>query len=51
MSYVADGLWPDYNDGSWPSCCSGPAFDEVEVFYYYDADEYFLSIPLFILSV
>ncbi|KAL4591132.1 hypothetical protein LXL04_004082 [Taraxacum kok-saghyz] len=20
-----DGLWPDYNDVSWPSCCSGPA--------------------------
>ncbi|KAL4584045.1 hypothetical protein LXL04_008635 [Taraxacum kok-saghyz] len=25
------GLWPDYNDVSWPSCCSGPAFNETEI--------------------
>ncbi|KAI3678633.1 hypothetical protein L6452_37933 [Arctium lappa] len=29
--FTIHGLWPDYNDGSWPSCCSGPAFDEVEI--------------------
>ncbi|XP_024981415.1 ribonuclease 2 [Cynara cardunculus var. scolymus] len=29
--FTIHGLWPDYNDGSWPSCCSGSAFDEVEI--------------------
>ncbi|MFS7964489.1 putative ribonuclease T(2) [Helianthus anomalus] len=29
--FTIHGLWPDYNDGSWPSCCSGPAFDETEI--------------------
>ncbi|KAK9078053.1 hypothetical protein SSX86_002110 [Deinandra increscens subsp. villosa] len=29
--FTIHGLWPDYNDGSWPSCCSGPAFDEAEI--------------------
>nr|GMD25221.1 ribonuclease 2-like [Ipomoea batatas]GME02265.1 ribonuclease 2-like [Ipomoea batatas] len=24
----AGGFWPDYNDGTWPSCCSGAAFDQ-----------------------
>ncbi|KAG5567157.1 hypothetical protein RHGRI_002649 [Rhododendron griersonianum] len=24
---TADGLWPDYNDGSWPSCCTRSNFD------------------------
>ncbi|GAA0141484.1 endoribonuclease [Lithospermum erythrorhizon] len=27
----ADGLWPDYNDGTWPACCSGPEFNVKEV--------------------
>ncbi|KAJ0719845.1 putative ribonuclease T(2) [Helianthus annuus] len=27
-----DGLWPDYKDGSWPSCCEGAAYDESKVF-------------------
>ncbi|KAF5954510.1 hypothetical protein HYC85_007366 [Camellia sinensis] len=22
-----NGLWPDYNDGTWPSCCTGSNFD------------------------
>lgn len=29
----ADGLWADYNDGSWPSCCSGKNFDVKEVWF------------------
>lgn len=28
---TADGLWPDYNDGTWPSCCTESEFDEKEV--------------------
>ncbi|KAK9142975.1 hypothetical protein Syun_012375 [Stephania yunnanensis] len=26
-----DGLWTDYNDGTWPSCCRGPRFDMKEL--------------------
>uniref|UniRef100_M1CNB4 RNase NGR2 n=1 Tax=Solanum tuberosum TaxID=4113 RepID=M1CNB4_SOLTU len=29
---VADGLWADYNDGTWPACCSGPQFDKEQSF-------------------
>ncbi|KAI7738455.1 hypothetical protein M8C21_031584 [Ambrosia artemisiifolia] len=29
--FTIHGLWPDYNDGTWPSCCEGPAFDEAEL--------------------
>lgn len=28
---MADGLWPDYNDGTWPACCTRKHFDEKEV--------------------
>lgn len=28
---TADGLWADYNDETWPACCSGPQFDKKEV--------------------
>lgn len=28
---VADGLWPNYNDGSWPSCCTNDEFDMKEI--------------------
>lgn len=31
VSCAIDGLWTEYNDGTWPSCCSGKAFDEREV--------------------
>lgn len=24
-------MWPDYNDGTWPSCCTGKEFDEKEI--------------------
>ncbi|WMV36076.1 hypothetical protein MTR67_029461 [Solanum verrucosum] len=27
VSRASDGLWADYNDGTWPACCSGPQFD------------------------
>lgn len=35
-AFTADGLWPDYNDGSWPSCCTNADFDinEVIIFKY-----------------
>ncbi|CAL5386157.1 unnamed protein product [Camellia sinensis] len=26
-----NGLWPDYNDGTWPSCCTGSNFDIKEI--------------------
>ncbi|XP_022143545.1 ribonuclease 2 isoform X2 [Momordica charantia] len=29
--FTIHGLWPDYNDGSWPSCCTGKNFDEKEI--------------------
>lgn len=31
VSCAIDGLWTEYNDGTWPACCSGKAFDEREV--------------------
>nr|CAC50874.1 S-like RNAse 28 [Antirrhinum mollissimum] len=29
--FTIHGLWPDYNDGSWPSCCTGKKFEEKEI--------------------
>ncbi|KAL3616280.1 Ribonuclease 2 [Castilleja foliolosa] len=29
--FTIHGLWPDYNDGTWPACCSGKKFDVKEV--------------------
>ncbi|CAN4101826.1 unnamed protein product [Withania somnifera] len=29
--FTIHGLWTEYNDGTWPACCSGPPFDEMEV--------------------
>lgn len=29
--FTIHGLWPDYNDGTWPSCCSGSSFDPKEI--------------------
>ncbi|KAI7738448.1 hypothetical protein M8C21_010279 [Ambrosia artemisiifolia] len=29
--FTIRGLWPDYNDGSYPSCCEGPAYDETKI--------------------
>ncbi|KAK4483011.1 hypothetical protein RD792_010187 [Penstemon davidsonii] len=31
VSSNADGLWPDYNDGTWPACCTGKKFEAKEV--------------------
>ncbi|KAK9169277.1 hypothetical protein Syun_001417 [Stephania yunnanensis] len=28
---MADGLWTNYNDGTWPSCCREPRFDMKEI--------------------
>ncbi|XP_057789620.1 ribonuclease 2-like [Salvia miltiorrhiza] len=25
--FTIHGLWPDYNDGTWPACCPGKRFD------------------------
>ncbi|CAK9178099.1 unnamed protein product [Ilex paraguariensis] len=33
MLVAEDGLWPDYNDGTWPSCCTGSNFDPKEMDY------------------
>ncbi|XP_008447208.1 ribonuclease 2-like [Cucumis melo] len=29
--FTIHGLWPDYNDGTWPACCNGKIFDEKEI--------------------
>ncbi|CAN1345286.1 Ribonuclease 2 [Linum perenne] len=29
--FTIHGLWPNYNDGSWPSCCGGSNFNEKEL--------------------
>ncbi|KAK4492152.1 hypothetical protein RD792_002949 [Penstemon davidsonii] len=29
--FRVDGLWSDYNDGTWPSCCTGKRFDVKEI--------------------
>ncbi|XP_054784268.1 ribonuclease 2-like [Prosopis cineraria] len=29
--FTIHGLWPDYNDGTWPSCCSRSYFDPKEI--------------------
>ncbi|KAK6122180.1 hypothetical protein DH2020_021999 [Rehmannia glutinosa] len=31
MEHSLDGLWPDYNDGTWPACCTGKRFDVKEL--------------------
>lgn len=31
LHFTIHGLWPDYNDGSWPQCCNGPSFDENKI--------------------
>ncbi|KAI5679857.1 hypothetical protein M9H77_01084 [Catharanthus roseus] len=37
--FTIHGLWPDYNDGTWPACCNGPRFDAKEIFPLHDALE------------
>ncbi|XP_050205011.1 ribonuclease 2 [Mercurialis annua] len=29
--FTIHGLWPDYNDGTWPACCRRADFDEKEI--------------------
>lgn len=29
--FTIHGLWPDYNDGTWPSCCTKSRFDPKEI--------------------
>ncbi|KAF8402401.1 hypothetical protein HHK36_013356 [Tetracentron sinense] len=29
--FTIHGLWPDYNDGTWPACCTKSNFDEKEI--------------------
>ncbi|XP_019166777.1 PREDICTED: ribonuclease 2-like [Ipomoea nil] len=29
--FTIHGLWPDYNDGTWPACCKGSQYDEREI--------------------
>ncbi|CAA0806013.1 Ribonuclease 2 [Striga hermonthica] len=29
--FTIHGLWPDFNDGTWPACCSGKRFDVKEI--------------------
>ncbi|GAA0141483.1 endoribonuclease [Lithospermum erythrorhizon] len=34
--FTIHGLWADYNDGTWPSCCNGPQFDETKIALLFD---------------
>lgn len=43
---IADGLWPDYNDGTWPACCKQSNFDEKEV--YFHVLEFGYCLPLWV---
>ncbi|KAK3031827.1 hypothetical protein RJ639_035964 [Escallonia herrerae] len=29
--FTIHGLWPDYNDGTWPACCTRSSFDVKEI--------------------
>ncbi|KNA04473.1 hypothetical protein SOVF_199410 [Spinacia oleracea] len=43
--FTIHGLWPDYNDGTWPSCCTKSNFDEKEISTLRkDLDEYWPSL-------
>ncbi|KMT10148.1 hypothetical protein BVRB_5g119090 [Beta vulgaris subsp. vulgaris] len=43
--FTIHGLWPDYNDGSWPSCCTNADFDINEISTLRDVlDEYWPSL-------
>ncbi|KAI3418254.1 Ribonuclease T(2) [Psidium guajava] len=43
--FTIHGLWPDYNDGSWPACCSRSRFNEKEISTLVDAmDKYWPSL-------
>ncbi|EPS70004.1 hypothetical protein M569_04758, partial [Genlisea aurea] len=43
--FTIHGLWPDYNDGSYPSCCAGKRFNVKEISTLRDAlDKYWPSL-------
>ncbi|KAK0588372.1 hypothetical protein LWI29_000127 [Acer saccharum] len=31
VEFTIHGLWPDYNDGTWPACCTRSEFKEKEI--------------------
>ncbi|GAB2226365.1 hypothetical protein Droror1_Dr00022169 [Drosera rotundifolia] len=35
--FTIHGLWPDYNDGTWPACCSNSRFDIKKISTLHDA--------------
>nr|AFK35006.1 unknown [Lotus japonicus] len=37
--FTIHGLWPDYNDGTWPACCTKSRFDPKEISTLTDALE------------
>ncbi|KAL1816885.1 ribonuclease 2 [Daucus carota subsp. sativus] len=37
--FTIHGLWPDYNDGTWPACCTKSGFDVKEISTLKDALE------------
>ncbi|KAK6937923.1 Ribonuclease T2-like [Dillenia turbinata] len=37
--FTIHGLWPDYNDGTWPACCTKSSFDIKEISTLRDALE------------
>ncbi|KAJ4849358.1 Ribonuclease 2 [Turnera subulata] len=37
--FTIHGLWPDYNDGTWPACCYRSDFDQKEISTLLDALE------------
>ncbi|KAJ1429535.1 Ribonuclease T2-like [Sesbania bispinosa] len=43
--FTIHGLWPDYNDGTWPACCSKSQFDPNEISTLTDAlEQYWPSL-------
>ncbi|GAB4830380.1 Ribonuclease 2 [Ancistrocladus abbreviatus] len=43
--FTIHGLWPDYNDGTWPACCTNSRFDYKEISTLRDAlDRYWPSL-------
>ncbi|WJX86860.1 Ribonuclease 2 [Trifolium repens] len=38
-TFTIHGLWPDYNDGTWPACCTNSRFDPKEISTLNDALE------------
>ncbi|KAE9605710.1 putative ribonuclease T(2) [Lupinus albus] len=44
-TFTIHGLWPDYNDGTWPACCTKSNFDPKEISTLNDAlEQYWPSL-------